>query len=218
MKVSTLSIISFFTLPFLGHAVVKSGYSFQGASAYGSWNIASEDFCSWGYAWISASEGTTTIKSQGKPVGTEIHDVYFDYSLDNTCTQTSTYGYASASLTGDIAVNLKKASLGTTVSVDLQGWQTTYSWSDWENWTQEPLSLSVDAAWNACTLMNSGKSMSKYNTPFSKYMYKSADKYADACTLDVTVTGGVALPFDPTTSYGSLFEGKNMEWYMEKKN
>jgi len=218
MKVSILAIVSFFSLPFMGEAVVKTSYSFKGASAYGSWSLASEDYCSWGYAWLSATEGTTTTKSQGKPVGTDIDEVYFDYYVDNSCTQTSTYGYAYASSTGDITINLKKATVGATMSADLQGTQTTYSWNDWANPTEELTSVSVDATWNACTLMPSAKNMYKYSTPFSKYMSKDSSKSADGCTLDLTLVGDVTVPFDPTTSYGSLFGGDNMSWYMEKKN
>jgi len=102
------------------------------------------------------------------------------------------------------------------VSADLQGMQTTYSWNDWANPTKEPISVLVDATWTTCTLMPSAKSMYKYNAPFSKSMYKDTTKYADGCTLDVALDGDVTVPFDPTTSSGSLFGGDNMSWYMEK--
>ncbi len=89
---------------------------------------------------------------------------------------------------------------------------------DFDHRIQEPFSVSVDAAWSACTLQNSVKDVYKNDTPFYKYIIKGASESAERCTLDVTVAGDVTVPFDPTTASGSLYEGSRMKFTIEKQN
>jgi len=123
MKVSILSIVAFFSLPLMSHA---AGESFQTDSAYGNWRFHLEDSCTRGSAWFSAMEGTTIDKDQGKPSVASYQWLYFDYSLYNTCTLTSTYGHAYADSANDITIDLKKTTAEATVSMDLQGIKMTW--------------------------------------------------------------------------------------------
>jgi len=219
MKIASfLSFVAFLTLSGMSQAgVTKSTTSYQGASASAGWSSSwNEDFCVYGSAYVSATEGTYTQQTDGKPIGTPVHDIYFNYWFYDQCTYTYYSGYASASNTGNIDISVKKNNAGATVSAVLEGTATSYSWVDYYNWSSEPLSVSLAVTWSGCTLAQSGKSMSKYSSGNTRYTYKNADKYATACTLSATVSD-IGFPLDPETAWTWLFEGQNMQVIMEKQ-
>jgi len=219
MKVSLfLSFVTFLMLPGMGQAgATKSSYSYQGVSASASWNSAwSDEFCLYGSASVSATEGTYTEQTDGKAIGTPVHDIYFSYWFDDRCNQTTYSGYAYGSMTGDINISFKKNNAVATVSAVLDGTSYRNSWMNGYTWKEEPFWVAFDLTWSGCTLTNSGKSVSKSSSGNIRYPYKNANKYATACTLNATVSD-IGFVLDPDTAWASLYEGQNMQVTMEKK-
>jgi len=222
MKIElSLSFVTFIlTLPFMGQAgVTKSGYVYQGATATASWNFGrGDDFCLWSQAFMSVTEGTYTNETPGKADGAPFQDISFSYWVDNLCTQTS-HGGDAYGPTGDVNISLKKNTLGATVSTVLDGSTYFYSWDKFD-WTPEPCSITIDAEWSECVLMERVKSTTKYNLPTLKYMHTNADKYATECTFAVTISSDIDFdfPFDPDTAYAYLSEGQNIEVTIEKRS
>jgi len=213
---SFLSFVTFLTLSGMSQAgVTKSSTSYQGTSAYASCNTAwSEDYCLYGGASMSTTDGTSTVQTDGKPIGTPVHEINFSYWFYDQCTYTYYSGYASASNTGNINISVKKNNARAMVLAALDGTAYTYNWVDGN--TEEPLSMTIALTWSDCTLTNSGKYTSKYSSGNTRYTYKNADKYATACTLSATVTG-FGFMLDTDTVWTLLFEGQNMQVTMEKQ-
>jgi len=218
MKTFILALFPFVMFPLIAGAA-KTTTKFQGATAYGGWSV-NDPSCTSAYVSVYATEGKTTEKSQGKPVGTPFEYVGFSYSLDDYCTETSTsISPTQPTPKGNVDISFAKTSSRATMSADIPATKTVYSWSDWGHPIKvETLMVSVDATWSGCDISTRVKNSYTYNTPIFKYTITGTDQYAEGCDLDVTVSAGdVNIPPNTDNAYAYLFKGKNMQTTTETK-
>jgi len=212
MKTILFALFSLLMFPLMGVEAVKTTTKFQGSSAYGWWVV--NDSCTSTHVSFDAMEGKTTTQSQGKPVGTRLETVGFNYDIWNRCDGKQIVVSAEPT-EGNVDITLAKTSSQATISVDLQATKYVF---DGHGWTlDDPVMVSIDATWSGCELPSRIKDTYVYETPASKVIIKGTNQYAYGCELDVTLSGDVNAPFNPDTATGYLHKGKSMETTIETK-